>query len=88
MGINGREVEANLQGIILVVENRDEPGIVGQIGMIIGQDEVNIATMSMSRIEVGGVALTVVNLDSSPSKTAMQKISSRDAIESAVLVHL
>ncbi len=88
VGINGREVETNLQGIILVVENRDEPGIVGQIGMTIGQDGVNIATMSMSRIEMGGVALTVVNLDSSPSKTAMQEISSRDAIESALLVHL
>ena len=70
------------------MENRDEPGIVGQVGTIIGQDGVNIATMSMSRIEVGGVALTVVNLDSSLSETAMQKISSRDAIESALLVHL
>lgn len=88
VGINGREVETNLQGIILVVENRDEPGIVGQIGMIIGQDKVNIATMSMSRIEVGGVALTVVNLDSPLSETVMQKISSRDGIESALLVHL
>jgi D-3-phosphoglycerate dehydrogenase len=88
VGIDGREVETNLQGIILVVKNRDEPGIVGQIGMTIGQDGVNIATMSMGRIEMGGVALTVVNLDSSPSKTAMQEISSRDAIESALLVHL
>ncbi|MBL4575018.1 MAG: phosphoglycerate dehydrogenase [Opitutaceae bacterium] len=89
VGMNGREVEANLnKGIVLVVENRDEPGVVGQIGTIIAKDKVNIATISMSRIEVGGVALTVVNLDSSLSEKVMQEIASQDAIERVLLVRL
>jgi D-3-phosphoglycerate dehydrogenase / 2-oxoglutarate reductase len=42
--------------------------------------------MSLSRTEAGGTALTVINLDSVPTKTAMGEINQHPAISNAVLV--
>lgn len=86
VSIRGKEVEANPVGVLLVLENHDEPGIVGTIGNLLGKDQVNIAGMSLSRVEQGGMALTVINLDSVPSPEAMEEINQHKAIQNAVLV--
>lgn len=86
VSINGREVEASPVGILLILENRDEPGIVGTLGSILGKEQVNIAAMSLSRTEAGGMALTVINLDSVPTRKAMEEIHQHQAIRNAVLV--
>ena len=65
--INGQHIEARPEGVLLLLENRDVPGIVGKIGSLLGERGVNIATMSLSREDAaGGKALTVINLDSAP----------------------
>ncbi len=64
--INGRHVEAKPEGVLFLLENRDRPGIVGHVGTLMGKHDVNIASMSLSRNEAGGSALTVLNLDSVP----------------------
>lgn len=86
VSIQGKEVEANPGGVLLVLENHDEPGIVGTIGNLLGKDQVNIAGMSLSRVEQGGMALTVINLDSVPGAEAMKEINQHKAIQNAVLV--
>ena len=66
VSINNRPVEARPRGVILVLENTDRPGMVGRIGTLLGAHGVNIATMSLSRNQAGGRALTVLNLDTTP----------------------
>lgn len=88
VSIDGREFEVSLNGTMLLLENRDEPGIVGLVGTILGRHRVNIASMSLSRIEAGGVALTIINLDSAPGAEAMRELQAMPAIRRAVLVHL
>lgn len=88
VAVNGREIEAALHGILLLLENRDEPGIVGLVGTILGRHGVNIASMSLGRNEAGGVALTVLNLDSAPHAEAMRELQSPSAIRRAILVQL
>src|SRR5205814_10205930 len=68
VSINSRPVEARPQGVVLVLENTDRPGRAGRIGTVLGQPGVNIATMSLSRNQAGGTALTVLNLDTAPSE--------------------
>ena len=68
--VNSNPVEATPSGVILLLENHDVPGIVGKIGTILGTHNVNIASMSLSRNEVGGRALTLLNLDSAPGQRA------------------
>jgi D-3-phosphoglycerate dehydrogenase / 2-oxoglutarate reductase len=88
VNVNSRPVEARPTGVILVLENRDRPGIVGRIGTLLGEDNVNIATMSLSRNQAGGTALTILNLDNAPSEELLQKIRGNEDIRSAQVVQL
>ncbi len=62
----GQPVEIVPEGILLLMNNKDRPGIVGHIGTLMAKHGVNIASMSLNRDSAGGQALTVLNLDSVP----------------------
>jgi D-3-phosphoglycerate dehydrogenase len=62
--IDGYRVDAVPHGHMLAVRNRDEPGVIGFIGTVLGENDVNIAGMFNARETIGGEALTVYNLDS------------------------
>ena len=81
-------MEARPQGVVLVLENTDRPGIVGRIGTLLGDHGVNIATMSLSRNEAGGTALTVLNLDTVPSEALLAEIRESEDIRSAQVIQL
>lgn len=66
--VNGHFVEVVPQGAVLLLENRDRPGIVGHIGTLLGEKDINIASMSLSRNEAGGRALTLLNVDTAPDE--------------------
>ncbi len=86
--INGRHVEARSVGVLLLLENHDVPGIVGQIGTVLGAHSVNIANMSLSRDHRGGEVLTVLNLDSVPDETIIESLLTNPNIKSARVVRL
>ena len=86
--VNGRFVEGVPAGIILLLENRDRPGIVGHLGTLLGESSVNIASMSLSRTEVGGQALTLLNLDSAPDEALLGKVTSDADISAAKVIRL
>jgi D-3-phosphoglycerate dehydrogenase len=88
VSINSRPVEARPHGVVLVLENTDRPGIVGRIGTLLGDHGVNIATMSLSRNEAGGTALTVLNLDTAPDEELLAAIDANEDIRSAQVVQL
>ncbi|HEY2799126.1 MAG TPA: phosphoglycerate dehydrogenase [Chthoniobacterales bacterium] len=88
VSINSRPVEARPHGVILVLENTDRPGIVGRLGTLLGAHGVNIATMSLSRNQAGGRALTVLNLDTTPPPELLAEISASEDIHSAQAVEI
>ena len=88
VSINSRPVEARPHGVVLVLENTDRPGMVGRIGTLLGEHGVNIATMSLSRNQAGGRALTVLNLDTAPSAELLTEIAASEDIQGAQVVEL
>jgi D-3-phosphoglycerate dehydrogenase len=88
VSINSRPVEARPHGVVLVLENTDRPGMVGRIGTLLGEHGVNIATMSLSRNQAGGTALTVLNLDTAPSEKLLSQIRAGEDIHSAQVIQL
>ncbi|MBA2623124.1 MAG: phosphoglycerate dehydrogenase [Chthoniobacterales bacterium] len=88
VSVNGRPVEARPQGVVLVLENTDRPGIVGRIGTLLGDHGVNIATMSLSRNEAGGTALTVLNLDTVLDDELLATIRGSEDIKAAQVIQL
>jgi D-3-phosphoglycerate dehydrogenase len=88
ISINSRPVEARPHGVVLVLENTDRPGMVGRVGTLLGGHGVNIATMSLSRNQAGGTALTVLNLDTPPSEKLLTEIRASEDIHSAQVIQL
>ncbi|MEO7156048.1 MAG: phosphoglycerate dehydrogenase, partial [Vicinamibacterales bacterium] len=59
--IDGVDVEAPLEGTLIVIHNNDQPGVIGEVGTILGRHSLNIASFSLGRGRGG--AIGVVNLD-------------------------
>jgi D-3-phosphoglycerate dehydrogenase len=80
--------EIPIRGTLLLVRNKDRPGIVGHLGTLLGRHQVNIASMTLSRDHAGGQALTVLNLDSAPPAAALAELVADPDITSARVVNL
>jgi D-3-phosphoglycerate dehydrogenase len=57
-------IDAQPEGIVLVVESIDVPGVIGRVGTLLGARGINIAEWRLGRIALGGEALAFINLDS------------------------
>jgi D-3-phosphoglycerate dehydrogenase len=86
--LNERPVEIVPEGVILLLNNADRPGMVGHVGSLMGQYFVNIASMSLHRERVGGQALTVLNLDSVPPTAVLQKLQEDQFISNVRVVQV
>jgi len=86
--LNHREVEVEAAGKLLIIENKDQPGMIGYIGTLLGKDGVNIANMSLSRQAPGLTALMVINLDSEPSDGVRRELKGNPNIVLAKYVEL
>jgi D-3-phosphoglycerate dehydrogenase len=75
-------------GVVLLLKNKDRPGIVGYLGSLMGKHNLNIASMSLSRDTVGGQALTVLNLDSVPPPQVLEEIQKDPDINNVKVVIL
>jgi D-3-phosphoglycerate dehydrogenase len=61
--IDNFRMDAQLEGIILVLQSRDVPGVIGRVGTVLGARGINIAEWRLGRTSVGGDALSFINLD-------------------------
>jgi D-3-phosphoglycerate dehydrogenase len=87
--VNERNLESPLdEKYLLVLENEDVPGIVGMVGTVLAEHQLNISNMSLSRNTVGGVALNICGLDSEPSEQAIAQIAAHPAIKVIRVVNL
>jgi len=57
-------IDAQPEGIILVMESVDVPGVIGRVGTLLGAHGINIAEWRLGRIAAGDEALSFINLDS------------------------
>ena len=67
-------VEASPEGHMLILKNSDQPGLIGQLGTLLGEAGVNIAGMSNGRDAPGGMAITVLNVDSPVSAPLLEQV--------------
>jgi D-3-phosphoglycerate dehydrogenase len=63
--INDFRIEATPRGRILVIHNRDVPGVIGRVGTILGEHGINISAFHLGRRERGGEAIAVIEIDTS-----------------------
>ena len=61
--VRGIPIEAQLDGQMLYVRNRDKPGFIGALGKLLGDAGINIATFHLGRDAAGGDAIALVAVD-------------------------
>jgi len=86
--VNSFYLEAVPEGYILVLQNKDVPGVVGAVGTILGKHGLNIAGMELGRSEKGGNAISFTHVDEAVSKKALDELRALPQIVSATLVKL
>jgi D-3-phosphoglycerate dehydrogenase len=78
--IAGHYVETAPTGRFLFVENDDRPGMVGLIGTSLGEASVNIANMALSRNPEHTRAVTVIEVDTEPPASLLEKLRTTPGI--------
>lgn len=81
--VNGCNVEALPDGHILVLFNEDHPGIIGFIGQVLGEAEINIASMNLTRQSTDGQAVSLINVDSCIPDETLEKLRAHPHIVAA-----
>lgn len=65
---------------MLIVPHSDKPGMIGHIGTVLGEYQINVAGMQVGRKEVGGNAVMVVAVDDVVPEVALEKMRKVDGI--------
>jgi D-3-phosphoglycerate dehydrogenase len=86
--IDGYYVEAAPLGEMLVIKNWDKPGIIGNLGTLLGKQDINIAAMTFGRQKAGGVAISVLNVDSKISPEILEKIKKTENILAVKVINV
>jgi D-3-phosphoglycerate dehydrogenase / 2-oxoglutarate reductase len=63
VSVNNFRVEFKAEGHLIYILNRDVPGVVGKVGTILGDRDINIAEYNLARAAEGGMALAIVTID-------------------------
>ena len=86
--IDGFELDAVAGGTMLITRHRDVPGMVGRIGTILGNANVNISTMQVARTTRGGEAMMVLEVDRAVERDVVEAIAGVNGITSVRVVTL
>jgi D-3-phosphoglycerate dehydrogenase len=86
--VNSFYLEAVPEGYILIIHNKDVPGVVGAVGSILGKNGINIAGMELGRGERGGNAISFTHVDEVVPKKALDELRALPQTVSVDLVKL
>jgi len=91
--VDGIDVEAPLERNLIYLRNRDVPGVIGQVGTILGKGKINIADFSLGRrsAEAGSKAreaIAVVHVDGRVPDHVLKKLRKVPAVRQAKAIRL
>ena len=96
---DGIDIEAPLNGTLVAIRNHDVPGVVGRIGTILGEHQINIANFALGRGTDAaannrarrvpqGQALAVVQIDIANAQAAAPALEALKKVEAIASVRL
>ena len=102
VALDGIDIEVALEERLIVMRNRDVPGVVGRVGTVLGRNHINIASFSLGRAakqKVSAVtqgtselrpleAIAVIQVDQQPNEGVMDELRRVEQVTSVKLVNL
>ncbi|WP_442860620.1 phosphoglycerate dehydrogenase [Arthrobacter sp. zg-Y895] len=74
VGVNGYDLEIPISEHLIVLIYQDRPGVIGALGRVLGEKEINIAGMQVARNSEGGQALSLLTVDSSVPQDVLEAL--------------
>ncbi len=81
--VKGVNMEAEVTPSMLYITNEDKPGFVGRLGMLLGDEGVNIANFNLGRVQEGGDAIALINIDGKLSDGQLANICALEGVQQA-----
>lgn len=73
--IDGYSINTAPSRFLLIAPHKDQPGMVGKLGTILGENNINIAGMQVGRMNERGEAVMVVNIDDPMSRELVDSLN-------------
>lgn len=80
--LDGFEMDAIPSGALLLTRHPDVPGMIGKVGTVLGEAQVNISTMQVSRLNAGGEAIMVLAIDRPADVATLERLRSIPGVRS------
>ncbi|CAL5054120.1 unnamed protein product [Urochloa decumbens] len=81
-------VDVSLEGNLILCRQVDQPGVIGKVGSILGNMNVNVSFMSVGRTARGKQAIMAIGVDEEPEKEALKLIGDTSSVEEFVFLKL
>lgn len=78
--IDGFDIEVTPERTLMIIFNDDKPGVIGSVGMLLGNHGINIGTMGVGHKLEEGKAVLAISLDKTPSEKAIGELKSLDFV--------
>ncbi len=88
VAMDGMDLEVIPEGYMLALENDDQPGVIGMLGTLLGQNRINIARLQLGRERPGGRAISVFSIDGEAPAALLDKIRTLPNIRSVKQIRL
>lgn len=82
------EVDVSLEGSIILCRQVDQPGMIGKVGSILSEGNVNVSFMSVGRVAPRKHAVMAIGVDDQPSKEILKRIGEIPAVEEFVYLKI
>jgi D-3-phosphoglycerate dehydrogenase / 2-oxoglutarate reductase len=86
--INHFRIDIKPECNLLFIKHHDVPGMIGKVGSLLGDYEINIGTMQVGRADIGGEAIMVLTLDKKIPENVIKELSSISGLNEAQLLEL
>ncbi|MEH7081637.1 phosphoglycerate dehydrogenase [Neobacillus drentensis] len=86
--INQYRIDVKPEKFLLYIKHRDVPGMIGKVGSLLGDHQINIGTMQVGRTEVGGEAIMVLTVDKTLNANVIHVLKLIDGLEEAQVLEL
>lgn len=87
VNIDGYRVDVAPRGRLLLCPHTNQPGVIGKVGTILGEEGINIASMQVGRTQTSGTNIMALAVEADVPNDVMLKIKGVDAIFDAKLVN-
>jgi D-3-phosphoglycerate dehydrogenase len=86
VGLDGYELDASLEGRVILMQNLDRPGVIGAVGTILGKREINVSRMQVGLAD--GEALALYNVDQDLPEDTLKELRGLPNVRSVLLVKM